>query len=183
MLNILYKYHFNFLLKRLLIVFSFLLLLIPPLFGINFTGNTGYSIPIGNWATHHNSAPFISFGTDLIKKDYLSCGIGFDVSSFPGKLNSNYNLQIFSLGTGTKFYPLFFVKNHNLFINSILSYGFMEKKLRNAIEKGRDFSISTLIGAELKISENWLISSSFGEKHFAGGIDVLIFAVGLEFRK
>ncbi len=183
MLEIISKYPQKERIKGFLLILTFLFLLIPPLFALNFNGNTGFSIPIGNWATYHNSGPFISFGSDLLKKDFLTCGFSFDISSFSVKLNESYYLQIFSPGVGIKFYPLFFMKSYNLFLNSTLSYSFMEKRLHNSVEKGRDFSILTLIGAEFKVSDNWLISSFCGEKHFTGGIDMLILGVGLEFKK
>lgn len=180
----LYKFCFEQLPKKFLTLF-FIFFLISPLFAVtlNFTGKAGSYIPVGDWANYHNSSPFISFGTDLIKKDYLNSGLAFDVSSFSGKLNNSYNLQIFSPGISIEFFPLFFIKNYYLFINGTLSYNFMERRLHNSIEKGRDFSILTLLGTEIKMSKNWSFAPFFGEKHFAGGIDMLILGIGLGFNK
>ncbi len=168
---------------RLLSVLFLTLFLITPLSAISFTGNSGYYFPIGSWSSNHNSAPYIALGTNLFEKDYLTCGISFDVSSFSGKLNNSYNLQIFSPGATIKFYPFFFTKNYNLFTSGTISYGFMQKTLHNSTENGNDYCILALIGVELMMTKNWFISSSLGEKHFTGGIDMLTFGIGLEFRK
>jgi len=181
MFKVLYKSFLQIWVKLFLILS--ILLVTSPLFAINFYSDIGASIPVGNWANYHNSSPFISFGINLIKKDYMNSGFAFDISSFSGKLNDNYILQVFSPGISMEFFPLFFIQNHTIFVNSTTSYSFMKKRLHNATEGGRDFSISNLLGAKIKISEHWSVCTYFGEKHFAGRIDMLILGAGLGFKK
>ncbi len=177
------KIHTNIVVKHILLSLLILFLFIASLSALNITGNTGFSIPIGNWSTYHNSSPFFTLETNLINKNYLNSGISFSVSTFSGKLNESYTLQILSPGAFIKFYPLFFKNNYNIFINSTLGYSFMEKNLHNSRETGGDFNILMLIGGKFKLSENWSFSTFLGEKHFMGRIDLLIFGLGIEFKK
>jgi|GEM_PF-6567148 len=168
---------------KILLSIFLVLIVTAQLFAINLTGNSGFAIPLGSWSDEHNSGKYFSFGSDILKKHYIALSTSFDVSTFSGKINSNYHFQCFSTGCGVKFYPLYFIKNSNLFTNVSLSYNFMERQLHSVTEKGNDLAFHSLIGAEFKIGNNWIISMNFGERHFFGGIDMLTIGAGLGYNR
>ncbi len=169
--------------QKIVLVLFLIICLGSQLFAINFAGNSGFAIPLGSWSDEHGSGQFFSVNTDILSKDYLAIFVSFNVSTFAGKANSNYHFQSFSPGSGLKFYPLFFIDNSNLFAKASVSYNFIERSLHNAKETGNDLAVLSLIGAELKTGNNWIIYLSLGEKHFLGGIDMFVIGVGLGYKK
>jgi hypothetical protein len=151
---------------------------ITPLAAFSISSTTGFAIPFGTWAQHHASSPFLSLGLDPYQKRFLSIGVALEMASFRGKLNSEYHLQIISPGAAVKLYPLFFMGNRSIFFRETLTYSFMQRKVHDAVEKGRDVGMLSTLGFQIPIAERWNVIPYLGEKHYLGGVEMFI--VGLE---
>lgn len=166
----------------LLAAVSFILAL-APLAGLSLSGNTGFAIPVGDWAQHHSPAPYLSLGFDLYQKGFITLGPALELASFTGKLNSDYHLQVVSPGIALKLYPLSFMKHRSIFLRETFTYSFMQRNLYGTTEKGRDFGLLSALGFQFGIADRWAVIPYFGEKHYFGGIDMFVFGVEIAYGK
>jgi hypothetical protein len=164
--------------RTTLITLSLLVFALSSLSALTVSGNTGFTIPVGTWAEHHSPSAYLSFGLQMYQKSHFSLGLALEMTTFRGKLNSDYHLQVVSPGIALNLYPLFFIDKQSLFLRETLSYSFMQRNVHDATEKGRDIGILSALGFEFSLGDRWGIVPYFGEKHYLGGIDMLL--IGLE---
>jgi hypothetical protein len=167
----------------LLFISLLILLSIEPLLPISFSANSGYAIPLGEWSTYHNPSPFFSLGADFVTKRFFDAGLQLCISSFSGKFNSNYTLQVLSPGISATAYPLIFINNRNLFLRNTLTYSYLLKNIHGVRENGGDFMITSQMGGKFIFNDTWALSIFIGENHYFGGLDHISFGMGVEFKK
>lgn len=170
--------------KLLFSIIGIILVLIPSgILATDLSSSIAFSIPLGDLAKYNSPSPSICLEIFPMVNTNIKTGFSVGISSFAGKLNNNYTLQVLSPGISTEYYPLFFIRNRTIFAKIIFSYDIIEKRLHNVVEEGKDYSISNLFGGKCSIGNNWKLLIYLGDKHFAGGVDMLILGTALELHK